>query len=113
MRRGARSPVARTPSSEEMRCKMGADLEADNPQALILLPCGRFPGNPFPVACDGEVEPGGPTYRLGIDRTREQLKVSDGERCFPPAPISKPVMRSFCEMERMMVMQVIHMEMYL
>lgn len=50
-----RSPVARTPSSEEMRCKMGADLEADNPQALILLPCGRFPGNPFPVARDGAV----------------------------------------------------------
>lgn len=42
------SPVARTPSSEEVRCKMGADLEADNPQALILLPCGRFPGNPVP-----------------------------------------------------------------
>lgn len=38
---------------------MGADLEADNPQALILLPCGRFPGNPFPVARDGAVEPGG------------------------------------------------------
>lgn len=50
-----RSPVARTPSSEEMRCKMGADLEADNPQALILLPCGRFPGNPFPEARDGAV----------------------------------------------------------
>lgn len=50
-----RSPVAPTPSSEEMRCKMGADLEADNPQALILLPCGRFPGNPFPEARDGAV----------------------------------------------------------
>ena len=50
------SPVARTPSSEEETlCKMGADLEADNPQALILLPCGRFPGNPFPVASDGAV----------------------------------------------------------
>ncbi|TNN84052.1 hypothetical protein EYF80_005658 [Liparis tanakae] len=36
---------------------MGADLEADNPQALILLPCGRFPGNPFPVAGDGAVKP--------------------------------------------------------
>ena len=34
---------------------MGADLEADNPQALILLPCGRFPGNPFPVASDEAV----------------------------------------------------------
>ncbi|CAL8272060.1 unnamed protein product [Arctogadus glacialis] len=50
------SPVARTPSSEEETlCKMGADLEADNPQALILLPCGRFPGNPFPVASDEAV----------------------------------------------------------
>lgn len=53
------SPVACTPSSEEMRCKMGADLEADNPQALILLPCGRFPGNPLPVARDGAVKPVG------------------------------------------------------
>lgn len=39
-----------------MRCKMGADLEADNPQALILLPCGRFLGNPFPVAGDVKVK---------------------------------------------------------
>ncbi|MEQ2199602.1 hypothetical protein XENOCAPTIV_004880 [Xenoophorus captivus] len=53
------SPVACTPSSEEMRCKMGADLEADNPQALILLPCGRFQGNPFPVARNGAVKPVG------------------------------------------------------
>ena len=67
------SPVACTPSSEEMRCKMGADLEADNPQALILLPCGRFPGNPFPVARDGAVKP------VGIDTTQEQLKTSTGE----------------------------------
>ncbi|CAL8253147.1 unnamed protein product [Merluccius merluccius] len=56
---GGCSPVACAPSSEEeTRCKMGADLEADNPQALILLPCGRFPGNPFPVACDGAVSGG-------------------------------------------------------
>lgn len=59
-----------------MRCKMGADLEADNPQALILLPCGRFPGNPFPVARDGAVKP------VGIDTTQEQIKVSTGE--LPP-----------------------------
>lgn len=69
--------MACTPSSEEMRCKMGADLEADNPQALILLPCGRFPGNPFPVARDGAVKP------VGIDTTQEQLNISTGE----PAPI--------------------------
>lgn len=56
-----------------MRCKMGADLEADNPQALILLPCGRFPGNPFPVARDGAAKP------EGIDTTQEQLKISTGE----------------------------------
>lgn len=74
------SPVACTPSSEEMRCKMGADLEADNPQALILLPCGRFPGNPFPVARDGAVKP------VGIDTTQEQLKISTGE----PNPIYSP-----------------------
>lgn len=55
---------------------MGADLEADNPQALILLPCGRFPGNPFPVARDGAVKP------VGIDTTQEQLKISTGE---PPS----------------------------
>ncbi len=52
---------------------MGADLEADNPQALILLPCGRFPGNPFPVARDGAVKP------VGIDTSQEQLKISTGE----------------------------------
>jgi len=35
----------------------GAELAAaDNPPALILLPCGRFPGNLFPVARDGAVK---------------------------------------------------------
>lgn len=53
---------------------MGADLVADNPQALILLPCGRFPGNPFPVARDGAVKP------VCIDTTQEQLMISTGEQ---------------------------------
>lgn len=75
------SPVTCTPSSEEMRFKMGADLQADNPQALILLPCGRFPGNPFPVARDGAVKP------VGIDTAQEQLKASTGE----PPPIYSPL----------------------
>ena len=73
---------SRTSSEEETRWRMGADLEADNPQALILLPCGRFPGNPLPVARDGAVTPG------GIDTTREQLKISTGGTtptiCSPP-----------------------------
>lgn len=64
-----------------MRCKMGADLEADNPQALILLPCGRFPGNPFPVTRDGAVKP------VGIDTSHAGAIIDIDWRTTPIYPI--------------------------
>lgn len=71
----------------------GSRASSTQPPALILLPCGRFPGNPFPVVRDGAVK------RVGILDTATLFKCRRPVSFYHPRftnPEPRDVLRQTC-----------------